>query len=364
MSQFGYQKIADAVLEKIASGMLKRGDKLPTELELCEQYGVSRITVQKAMKQLSEQRIIYRISGKGTFVGEAPAAVLGEKRLIGLVLCSFSAAFGMDIIRAVEKTADKLGFSVILKNSYFDVNKEKEIISLLLRLNVAGIKIQPVHDELYNPELIKLTLGGFPIVTLDREINGFSIPFIGSDNYRSAEIATKFLLDKGHRNICMFVGHMHNTSSLRERMDGFKRQCAQYGVVADESSFFTEIYSTQMGNVTQADVRADIERVKDFLQKRPDITCAFASEYAISRIIRSSCRELGKRIPEDFSIITFDNHNDIFRRNQTTYMRQRQDLIGESSVEAIYKLLRGESVPRSKLFDAEIIDNGSVADCR
>ena len=360
MSQFGYQKIADAIMEKISSGTLKKGDQIPTEMELCRQFGVSRITVQKAMKHLSEQHVIHRISGKGTFVGDA----LGEKKLIGLVLCSFSAAFGMDIIRAVEKTADKLGYSVILKNSYFDVDKEKEVISLLKRLNVDGIIIQPVPNDLYNPELIKLTLGGFPIVTLDREINGFSIPFIGSDNFRSAELATEFLLKKGHRRVCMFVGHLHNTSSLRQRIDGFRSKCAEYGVAADGEYLFSDIYSTQMGNLTQADVRADVERVKEFLRKRTDITCALASEYAISRIVRMACSEMGKRIPEDFSIITFDNHNDIFRRNQTTYMRQQQDRIGECAVESIDKLLRGESVQRSRLFDAEIIDNGSVQEIK
>ena len=356
MGQFGYQKIAEAIMEKISSGALKKGDQIPTEMELCRQFGVSRITVQKAMKYLTGQHIVHRISGKGTFVGDA----YDEKRLIGLVLCSFSAAFGMDIIRAVEKTADKLGYSVILKNSYFDIEKEKEIITLLRRLNVSGIIIQPVPNDLYNPELIKLTLGGFPIVTLDREINGFSIPFIGSDNYRSAELATEFLLQKGHRRICMFVGHMHDTSSLRQRIDGFRAKCAEYGVTADEEYLFSDIYSTQMGNLTPSDVRADVERVKAFLARRKDITCAFASEYAISRIVRMACSEMGKRIPEDFSIITFDNHNDIFRRNQTTYMRQQQDKIGECAVDAIDKLLKGESVQRSQLFDAEIIDNGSV----
>lgn len=356
MGQFGYQKIADAVMEKITSGALKKGDQLPTEMELCKQYGVSRITVQKAMKYLSDRRIIHRISGKGTFVGD----MFAEKRLIGLVMCSFSAAFGMDIIRAVERAADRLGFSIILKNSYFDIDKEKEIIALLLRLGVAGIIIQPVPDDLYNPELIKLTLGGFPIVTLDREIRGFSIPFVGSDNYRSAELATSFLLEHNHRRICMFVGRKHDSSSLRQRIDGFKDECAAYGVAVDDDMLFTDIYSTQKIEVTQNDVRADVDRVKAFLRAHPDITCAFATEYAISRIVRMACSEMGKRIPEDFSVLTFDNHNDIFRRNQTTYMRQQQDKIGEYAVESIDKLLCGDSVPRSQLYDAEIVDNGSV----
>lgn len=356
MAQFGYQKIADAIMEKIASGALKKGDKLPTEMEYCKQYGVSRITVQKAMKHLSDRHIIHRISGKGTYVGDS----YGEKRLIGLVLCSFSAAYGMDIIRAVEKAADRLGYSVILKNSYFDAEKEKEIVSLLVRLGVSGIIVQPVPGDLYNPELIKLTLGGFPIVTLDREINGFSIPFIGSDNYTSARVATRFIIEHGHRKICMFVGHSHTVSSLKQRIEGFGAECALHGVSEDETSIFDEIYSTQKGQLTLNDVRADVERVKEYLVRHPEITCAFASEYAISRIVRMACSELGKRIPEDFSILTFDNHNDIFRRNQTTYMRQQQDKIGESSVEAIDSLLRGESVSCSRMFEAEIVDNGSV----
>ncbi|MDR1094544.1 MAG: GntR family transcriptional regulator [Clostridiales bacterium] len=355
-----YQRIAQDIMARVKAGELRKGDKLETEKELCEKYAVSRITVQKAMKLLGENRMVYRVPGKGTFVGETKYRGESEKKLIGLVVCSFSAAFGMDIIRAIEKRADERGLSIILKNSYFDMEKEKGIIELLVRLNVAGIIIQPVPDDIYNPELVKLALSGFPLVTLDREMKGLAVPFIGSDNYGITRKAVKYLISMGHRNICMFTGHLNDTSSLRQRIAGFKAECVECGVAVKGGMLFSEIFSVQLGDVAQADVEADVERIRGHLERNPEITCAFASEYAIARIIRMACSKLKKKIPDDMSLIAFDNHNDIFRPTMTTYIKQRQAEIGEAAANAIEELIVGEKAEKRVLFDADIIDSGSV----
>lgn len=63
-----YIEIADSIRHKIANGDLKGGDKLPSERELCEQWGVSTITARKALESLRAEGLVYGIRGKGTFV--------------------------------------------------------------------------------------------------------------------------------------------------------------------------------------------------------------------------------------------------------------------------------------------------------
>ncbi|ADO49338.1 GntR family transcriptional regulator [[Enterobacter] lignolyticus] len=65
-----YRQIADALREQIQCGALKAGDALPTESALQEQFGVSRVTVRQALKQLTEQSIIESIQGSGSYVKE------------------------------------------------------------------------------------------------------------------------------------------------------------------------------------------------------------------------------------------------------------------------------------------------------
>ena len=63
-----YQQIADTIMEKISNGELQPGDALPSELDLKDQYGVSRDTIRQAIKSLVEEDILERIQGSGTYV--------------------------------------------------------------------------------------------------------------------------------------------------------------------------------------------------------------------------------------------------------------------------------------------------------
>ena len=66
-----YYQLENVLREKITSGTFTGGERLPTEIELIEQYGVSRITVRQALSALAEEGLIDRKQGRGTFVIEA-----------------------------------------------------------------------------------------------------------------------------------------------------------------------------------------------------------------------------------------------------------------------------------------------------
>jgi GntR family transcriptional regulator len=78
-----YARLKIALRQLIAAGM-KPGDQLPTEANLCDTYGVSRITVREAMQVLEAEGVIVRRQGKGTFVADPrprePAAYFGSAR--------------------------------------------------------------------------------------------------------------------------------------------------------------------------------------------------------------------------------------------------------------------------------------------
>ncbi|ELY6156474.1 GntR family transcriptional regulator, partial [Cronobacter sakazakii] len=65
-----YRQIADTLREQISAGMLKPGDALPTESALQAQFGVSRVTVRQALKQLISEQIVESVQGSGTYVKE------------------------------------------------------------------------------------------------------------------------------------------------------------------------------------------------------------------------------------------------------------------------------------------------------
>ena len=76
-----YDRILESVLNKINNGTLKEGDALPTEMELCAQFGVSRPTVRAALQKLQNEGYLTRVQGKGTFVAR-PKVVQESTRFI------------------------------------------------------------------------------------------------------------------------------------------------------------------------------------------------------------------------------------------------------------------------------------------
>src|SRR5690554_2418523 len=67
-----YYQLLDVIEEKIRNDTWPRGEQIPAERELCEMFGVSRITVRKAIDELTRSGKLTRIQGKGTFVAEQP----------------------------------------------------------------------------------------------------------------------------------------------------------------------------------------------------------------------------------------------------------------------------------------------------
>ncbi len=68
-----YQRIKDYVLQQIRDGIWTEGELIPTELALCKQFGVSRMTVHRALRELTADRVLLRYQGSGTYV--APAKI-------------------------------------------------------------------------------------------------------------------------------------------------------------------------------------------------------------------------------------------------------------------------------------------------
>jgi len=65
-----YKQIKNILVEQVNNGIIGKGEKLPSERELCQKYKVSRITVRQALNELEKEGLVYRSHGKGTFVSQ------------------------------------------------------------------------------------------------------------------------------------------------------------------------------------------------------------------------------------------------------------------------------------------------------
>ncbi|MDR2901065.1 MAG: GntR family transcriptional regulator [Treponema sp.] len=346
-----YQLIYNQLLKDIRSGKLAPGNKTPSEKELCDTYGVSRITSKKALEMLSEEGIIVRRPGLGSFVadnfGEEKEEESGQ-RSIGFLISDFNDTFGTRLIYSVEEACGNLGYHLILKRTKESQDEEKKALRSLIDEKVAGILMIPVHGEYYNGEILNQTLRKRPFVFVDRKMPGLPVPAVSTDTVTASVMAVKELLDLGHRNIAFFSRAILHTSTIEDRKYGFIKAFSDYGLPFTEDFFCPPLASSN-----------DIGMVTRYLMEHPEITAAFTSEFEIALLVKLAVETMGRKIPSDFSIITFDSPEYV---SDFTYIKQDEHTMGKKAVEMLHRIISGTDAASIEdvLLPAELVPGKSV----
>ncbi len=191
--------------EEIIQGKYKEGDRLPSEKELCQKWNVSKITTKRALEKLTEDGIIIRQAGRGSFVTNNQAASLNKPTtsshaLIGLIMHGFADEYGRELLYSLEKHTPK-GVSLILRISDGDTAIEQQAIKELLEINVDGIIIVPAQAEHYSKDILQLVIDEFPLVIIDRFFKGVASSSVATDNIKASKEAVNYLFNLGHRSI-------------------------------------------------------------------------------------------------------------------------------------------------------------------
>jgi len=354
-----YEKILAHLLGELRQGRLRAGERLPSEQELARSFAVSRITSRKALDLLARAGVVERSRGRGTFVARQlpdlnrvsqELGLLSETPLtavaptLGLILPDFSEGYGLQLVYAVEETCAEDGAHLILKRTYGRREVEEAAIAAL-RQRADGLVVFPVHGEHYNPVLLQAVLDGFPLVLVDRYLPGIPAPAVCTDNRRAAGVLTRHLLELGHRHIAFLSPPVEHTSSLEERLDGFITALVEAGLTADPRYYLQDLLSTLPTQFDSAHIHQDQARLRRFLNDFPEVTAFFVAEYNLALELYQLLGALGRRVPEDCSIVCFDSPGDPLQKPLFTHVRQDQQAMGRKAVEQVLARLEGQTPP-------------------
>ncbi len=359
---FHYLRVYDEIKNDIVDGKYKVGEKLPTEIELQNEYGVSRITIKKAMDKLSEESYVERFSGKGTFVTEKkkPSVVNTEKKMIGLVMSGFSSRFGQRFIQGVAETTNKLGYSLLTGLYYNSADEEKELIERMIANGAKGIIVMPIHDEnLINMGIVEQVVAKFPIVLVDRYLDSMRLPYVGTDNIEGAFTATKYLFSLGHKNIA-FVSPIPSTTSIKERETGYMKAYAMTNYKVKQSNIICCLQSGMPGRNTPENFKTDVECIKEFLQSNKDVSAILCADSITMEVCHCAAKELNINVPNELSLVCFDAAEDRIDANQYTYIHQQEIEMGSVAVNMLNDLINGTNEVKTVLLPPKLIIGSST----
>lgn len=344
-----YIQIQNHFKELISSRKLQEDDKIPTEKEILEQFNVSRITVANALNELAREGWIYRIPGRGTFIKgipesyipiakkmavQSPSANHAARPKIGLIFPFVDDFFAIRLIRGITSVLENSGYSLLMMFSFNSKEREKEIIRDL-KDKVAGLIIFPVDAEVYNEEIITLKMTDYPFVLIDRYLPGVETNTVYSDSALAAKLAVDHLWGLGHRNIAICSDSPQPTVSVEERVDGYISALRDKGEMINPALFLTDFASPPSSDNPE-------HPLYRFIKNRM-ATAYIALNGNLGVHILSIAKREGLRVPEDLSIVTFDNPSPMMDElSPFTYIDQNEGEIGARAGELIIDTIKGD----------------------
>jgi DNA-binding LacI/PurR family transcriptional regulator len=224
----------------------------------------------------------------------ARGLVQGRTCTIGLVVFGLHNPFFGLLTQGVEAAASARGYNVLIADSTGSVERQERCIDMLAARHVDGIVVAPIHSE--EQELAPIRAAGVKAVLLNSTAGDETVSSVGGDNVRGGYLATRHLLDLGHRRIA-FVGHLHSISGCRERQRGYYDALTAGGVSPDPALVVEDVPS-------MSEIGATMHHLLD-VREPPTAVVAMTDEYAIA--IMQALHALERRVPQDIALVGYDD---------------------------------------------------------
>lgn len=338
-----YVELMEDLKDKILSGEIKAGDKLPSENEMSVAYAVSRQTVRRALSILENAGYIYALHGKGTFCSEHVRHP-GNSKNIAVVTTYLSDYIFPRVIQGIDSVFTREGYSIILKNTANSRSQEARCIEELLQKDIDGIIIEPSKSQIYCRHL-----------NLYRKLEEYQIPYVFiqgcfsqlkekpqvlMDDCAGTYMVTNYLLSLGHRSIAgVFKA---DDIQGQNRHKGYVRALQEAGILYDPDKvvwFYTEDRAIH-----------PYEGIRQMIKQQAKMDAVVCYNDQIALRVMQALADEDLKVPEDISITGYDNSYMAYREAiQLTTIVHPQEKLGEMAAELLLNVIQnGENAVENK----------------
>ncbi len=260
---------------------------------------VSRVIGGKADKYRISPETVLKVREEAKRCNYLPSIIAQSLRTnktgtIGLVVPSVANPFFADIASVIIPESHRRGRTTIVIDSMEDEKYQNESIRNLVARKVDGIIVAPCGDDASLLEMVNRE--HVPVVLIDRFFEDTTLSYVTTNSYQGGLDATRYLIKNGHTDIACVQGVTLSTPNKR-RVKGYMDAMKESGL-EDRILVVGNEFSIQNGFL----------ETKLLLNRTPRPSAIFALSNTIVLGVIKAVREAGLRIPEDISIISFDNN--------------------------------------------------------
>ena len=268
-----------------------------------EMFGVSRNTVRQAIGELEREGILSRQQGRGTFyVGTTSRPADAKTGLIGVLSPLPETYIFGELIHGMDDVAHQMGYSLVLATSRADPEREIGALENLLNKPLEGLIVEFAQSALLSPDgavIHLLKRSKLPMIVCDTEARGLNASTVAMDDFYGGQLATEYLLDRGHRRIAMVWKSANYAGVLRR--DGYLKALHQAGI--DPDMDLIRSYTSQEETMPVVPI------VKELLalpaRQRPTALFMFNDQCAVQAL--EVLADRGVSVPDEISVMGFDD---------------------------------------------------------
>jgi len=325
--------------------------------DVAKAAGVSIATVSRVINHLggyseeTKNQVLQVIDELGYQPNQVARGLVSNRtRTIAFIVPDLTSTLALELLKGVEKGAHKKGNSVILCNTESEGIKTMDYLKLLHEKRIDGIIF--ASNELKKDYYEYIQKMHIPLVLLATQSPRFAVPFVKVDDRLAAYAAVEYLMKKGHRKIGIISAGEDDGIAGLPRLEGYQLALSDYGIPVSENRIVrTKGFHFEDGRIG----------LRRLIQQDSEITAVFAGSDDIAAGIISSSHELGIRVPEDLSIIGYDNLKiaEMVVPPLTTVAQPLAEM-GEKACDMIIDMLENGKLAQSLYFPHKIIERKSV----
>ena len=283
----------------------------------------------------------------------ARGLVTGRTHTLALIISDVRNPFFAEVARGAEDAAYASGFDLILCNSDLNPERQMRYFDSLCEKRVDGIVVNSVFSP-DRGQQAKLAASGLPIVLLNASRAAARFSTVSADSLEGGRLAAQYLTDRGHRRIAHLAGPRRHTN-LGNRTKGFLTALRERGI---SDAILLHGEHTFSGGHQMAET---------LFRKAHDITAVFCVNDVIAFGCIRAAIEHGIRIPEQLSIIGFDDVQlaGLTAPPLTTIHQPKYDL-GQSAINLLLDAIRRgpQTTPEHRLLGVRLVERNSCRDLR
>ncbi len=357
-----YEEAYRWLLAYIDENRFSENQKLPSENALCRCLKMSRETIRRAIDLLTQEGLVYTVKGSGTYFYKDNILHHEDhpnngREKIGLILQGQNPDADVSMINGLRNvlSMEDVELRIFLTDNLF--YNERRCLQTVIHQNFSGFIVDGVKASIMNPNIDcykEFYRKKIPMIFHDNFYKDLNYPKVIMNDQQCADELVGRLIDAGHRKIAGFF--------IQDNYQGVEKLKGMVQAMQKRNVEFNDHY-IRLCISAEAHNKSYIRSIVKFLKSIPECTAIVCCNYIIYCLVLQALQQMGKTVPEDYSLVCFDYTGRNWQENPVTCSVEQGYEMGRQMAIRLMQMIRNQDFEYKNytcVFDPLIYEGNSI----